>query len=94
MATVFIPTMMRQLTGGEERVEVSGSTLREVVAELEDRFPGFEATLVQDGRVRPGLAFAVDGVTQSLGLLAQVPDDAEVHILPAISGGGASPAVR
>jgi len=87
VATVFIPAMMRSLTDGEERVEVPGSTLREVVAALDARYPGFADSVVQDGRVRPGLALAVNGVAQSTGLLAAVPADAEVHILPAISGG-------
>lgn len=89
MATVFIPSTMRQLTDGVEQVEIPGATLRAIVSGLDAQFPGFEATLVQDGRVRPGLAIAVNGVAQSIGLIAEVPEDAEIHILPAISGGAA-----
>ncbi len=93
MATVFVPSMMRRLSGGEERVEVAGHTLREVVDNLERHHPGFKAVLVENGRARPGLAFAVNGVTQSTGLMASVDEDAEIHILPAIGGGtGGGPA--
>jgi molybdopterin converting factor small subunit len=87
MPTVFLPTMLRPLAGGLDRVEVEGQTIREVVDQLEQLAPGIKQTLIEDGRVRPGLAFAVNGVMQSMGLLAPVPEDAEVHILPAISGG-------
>ena len=87
MATVFIPSMMRSLAGDGHTVEVEGRTLREVVENLDAAFPGFRDLIVEHGRVRPGLALAVDGVPQSTGLMALVPEDAEVHILPAIGGG-------
>ena len=46
-----------------------------------------EAVLWKDGRVRPGLQLAVDGVLSATGLMAKVPEDGEVHILPALGGG-------
>jgi len=88
VVTVFIPPMMRDLAGGQHTVEVSGGTLREVVQNLDAAFPGFRELIVQNDHVRPGLTLAVNSVIQSTGLMAAVPDDAEVHLLPAIGGGG------
>ena len=54
---------------------------------LELEFPGFWDSLVQDDRLRRGLSVAVNSEMQPLGLLARVPAGAELHILPAMSGG-------
>ncbi len=87
MATVYIPIGMRSLTGGERVVHASGRTVAEVVDDLEASYPGFHETLVEGGRLRRGLTIAVNSVEQPLGLLAKVPENAEVHILPAMAGG-------
>lgn len=78
---------MRELTNDQSTVEVDGRTLREIVTNLDTAFPGFRDTIVDGDRVRPGLALAINSETQSTGLMASVPPDAEVHILPAIGGG-------
>ncbi len=85
--TVFIPPAMRSLCGGARSVAVSAATVRAVAEALEAQFPGFWDSLVEDGRLRPGLSIAVNSEQQPLGLLARVPAGAEVHILPAMSGG-------
>ena len=87
MAKVFVPALMRKLAGGEPVVEVPGATLREVMDNLGEAYPGMKELIVENGRVRPGLQLAVDGVLSATGLMAQVPEDAEVHILPALGGG-------
>jgi len=92
MPIVFIPAMMRRLTGDLDRVQVEGDTLRKVVDDLDRRYPGMKELLVDNGRVRPGLQFAVDGVVTAIGLLEKVPENAEVHILPAMGGGSRAPA--
>ena len=85
--TVFVPIGMRPLTGGQRVVSVSGRTIAEVVDDLESNYPGFQESLVEHGRLRRGLTIAVNSVEQPLGLLAKVPEGAEVHILPAMAGG-------
>ena len=92
MATVFIPSLMRELCGGRHSVEVGGSTLRQVLSNLESECPGLHDLVVEDGMLRPGIQLAVNGVTSATGLLRSVPDDAEVQILPAMSGGQRSAA--
>ena len=85
--TVFVPIGMRPLTGGQRVVFACGRTVAEVVADLEASYPGFHESLVEDGQLRRGLTIAVNSVEQPLGLLAKVPEQAEVHILPAMAGG-------
>ena len=46
MVTVRIPTPLRTLTGGEEQVQVSGATLREVIETLEKKHPGIRDRLL------------------------------------------------
>ncbi len=48
MPTVFIPSMLRSVTGGKEALEVEGSTVREVINNLESISPGRRAELVQE----------------------------------------------
>ncbi len=87
MPVVYIPTLMRDLTGGAERVTVEGATLRQVVTSLEARYPGARARLCQEDRIRPDIAVAVDGEITRQGMLQAVKPDSEVHFVPAVSGG-------
>ena len=87
MVTVFVPPLLRELTGGADRVEVAGSSVRQIVAALDARFPGVGSRLCAGDELRPGLAVAVNGTVSSVGLLQKVPEGAEVHFLPAIGGG-------
>ena len=43
MVKVFIPPLLRDAAGGVDHVEVSATTVRQVVAALEARFPGMLA---------------------------------------------------
>jgi molybdopterin synthase sulfur carrier subunit len=87
MACVHIPPQMRDLTHGGEACIVSGATLRQVIAELEARFPGIGQRLASGDRISPGLAIVVDGTTAARGLFTEVRPDSQIHIVPAIGGG-------
>jgi sulfur-carrier protein len=87
MAKVFIPAQWRDLTGGLAEVEIEGSSLRQIVAGLEARFPGVSARLLVNGAIASGLAVSIDGAITSRGLLAPVEPRSEIHFLPAIGGG-------
>lgn len=87
MATVFVPSLMQSLTDGKTRVQIPGSTVRQIINNLESEYPGFKARLVEDDRVKPNISVAVDGEVTPLGMLEKVNDDSEVHFLPAIGGG-------
>ncbi len=87
MAVVFIPALLRDLTAGEESVELPAHTVREAIDLLDARYPGVKARLYDGDRLRPGIAVAVDGTISRLRLRHRLEQDSEVHFLPAISGG-------
>ena len=87
MAVVHIPSPMRELTGGESRVTVAGTTVGEIVSALEARFPGIRDRLLEDDRLQPGLNVFVDGETQRSGLRAKVTEASEVFFIQALGGG-------
>lgn len=87
MARVFIPPLLKPLTGGVTTVDVDAGNVRQVIEALESRFPGVTGRLCEEGELKPGLTVAVDGSVSSIGLLQKVGDASEVHFLPAIGGG-------
>ena len=86
--TVWIPSLLRDLTGGRETVRVAGGTVRQVIEALEQLYPGLKGRLCDGDSLRPGLAVAVGAQLAPLGLRQLVPEGGEVHFLPAVSGGG------
>lgn len=87
MATVFIPTQLRRLTEGCDRLDVDGATVADLVDAVERRYPGFRARVTAGGDLAPGLSVAVDGETAAHGLAEPVGPSSEVHFIPALGGG-------
>ncbi|MFM8482507.1 MAG: MoaD/ThiS family protein [Actinomycetota bacterium] len=88
--TVRIPTTLRPLSGGNSTVQVEGSTLGEVLANLEAAHPGFRDRLFDDqGGLRRfvNLFVADDDVRYLQGLETPVPAGETVSIIPAVAGG-------
>ncbi len=87
MAKVWIPSLLRDMCGGEHIIDVPGRSVRQVIDNLDTHCPGIRDRLIEDGDLRPDLAVSVDGETTQIGLLQPVGEDSEVHILPALGGG-------
>ena len=90
MAKVRIPTPLRKFTGGADEVAASGSTVGQVVADMDGRFPGIRERLCEaDGRVRRFVNIYVNGddIRFLANLDTAVKDNDEVSIVPAIAGG-------
>jgi molybdopterin synthase sulfur carrier subunit len=87
MARVWIPPLVRDLTGGRETADVPGATVGQIIEALERQFPGMRGRLCPDGVLRPGLAVIIDGQVGRFGLLEAAGPDSEVHFVPAIAGG-------
>ncbi|MEE9285068.1 MAG: MoaD/ThiS family protein [Dehalococcoidia bacterium] len=88
MAVVFVPSLLRKLTNGVEQVTVPGATLRQLIRNLEEAYPGMAGNLLDEhGQLQAGIAVAIDGETNHLGLLERINEDSEVHFIPAIGGG-------
>lgn len=87
---VRIPTILRTYTGGEAEVKASGSTVREVVADLDTSYSGIAARIVDDGgRIRRFVNIYVgeEDVRFADGLDTATPEGAEISIIPAVAGG-------
>ena len=90
MSTVRIPPTLRTATGGEKRVAVDGSTVRQLVSALVAEHPGLESQLIgQDGDLNPFVnAFLNDTDIRHLqGLDTPVTDRDTLALLPAMAGG-------
>ncbi|MAQ12647.1 MAG: MoaD/ThiS family protein [Chloroflexota bacterium] len=87
MATIFIPTMLQKMTGGDKKVDMDARNVRQVIDRLDELYPGIKNRLVEDGEILPNLAIAIDGDVAIMGMLEKVREDSEVHFVPAIGGG-------
>ena len=90
MAQVKLPTILRSQAGGEKLVDVHGTTLREVLSDLETRYPGITSTvLTEDGALHRFVnVYVNDEDVRYLGSLeTEVRDGDTVSILPAVAGG-------
>ncbi len=83
---VLIPTSLRSYTRAA-RVEASGATLAELLADLDRRYPGLRFRMVDEqDRLRPHMRVFVDGrAVHDLGHPIAAGDD--VAIVQALSGG-------
>ncbi|MCS7207266.1 MAG: MoaD/ThiS family protein [Dehalococcoidia bacterium] len=87
---VRIPSPLRRLTQGLDKVDVDARTVAEVVERLEARFPGFrERLLDENGEVRYFVNIYVNGedVRFLQGLDTATKPGDEVSIVPAVAGG-------
>jgi molybdopterin synthase sulfur carrier subunit len=91
MALVYIPEPLQSLSHGEKEVRLEATTVQQVIAQLEALYPGMEDALVEDGDLKPHIAVAVDGEVSILGVVEPVSADSEVHFIPALGGGSATP---
>lgn len=90
MATVRIPTTMRPLSGGAATLQIEGSTLGDVLRNLEAVHPGFgERLFDESGALRKFVNVFVsdDDVRYLQGLDTPVPATETVSIIPAVAGG-------
>jgi molybdopterin synthase sulfur carrier subunit len=87
MARVWVPALLRELTGGAELLEAPGRTVREVLDRLDERHPGLKDRLAPSGRLEPWIMVSVDGAVAGLGLAEPVQESSEILFVPAMGGG-------
>ncbi len=84
---VHVSTHLHSYTHGESVVEAKGSTLAEVMADLDRRFPGLRFRVIDEqDRIRPHMNFFVSG-EQVRDLAHPLAPGTEVMILGSLSGG-------
>ena len=86
---VRIPTILRTYTDGAKQVEGTGSTLDELITDLEKRHSGLRDRLVDDGGLRRFVNVYLndEDVRFLAGLETPVKDGDTVTVLPAVAGG-------
>jgi sulfur-carrier protein len=87
---VRIPTPLRKLTGNQEVVEVDGETVREIIAHLDQAYPGLKERICddQDNVRRFVNVFLNDEDIRFLqDTDTKVNSGDEISIVPAIAGG-------
>jgi sulfur-carrier protein len=90
VARVKLPTILRPHAGGVRDVDAKGTTLRELLDDLEARYPGITAmVLTDDGALHRFVnVYVNDEDVRYLGSLeTEVRPGDTVSILPAVAGG-------
>jgi MoaD family protein len=88
--SVEIPTILRTYTGGQKSVQASGSSLAELLADLDTRYPGLRSRLLaDDGKVLRFINVYINGrdVRADASLESKLSDGDVVSIIPAVAGG-------
>jgi sulfur-carrier protein len=87
---VKLPTILRKHAGGEPLVDARGTTLRELLSDLESRYPGITKNVVtEDGGLHRFVnVYVNDEDVRYLGSMeTSVAEGDTISILPAVAGG-------
>ena len=87
---VRIPSPLRNFTNGADVVECQGGTVGEVLNDLKTRAPGIEGRLFKGGEQLNRFVNVYlndEDIRFQKNLQTEVPDGAEISIVPAIAGG-------
>ena len=86
---VRIPTILRTYTGGERVVQSSGSTVTQLIDQLEADHAGIKERLIENGAARRFVNIYVndEDIRFTGNLDTAVADGDTVVILPAVAGG-------
>jgi molybdopterin converting factor small subunit len=81
VARVVLPRQLAERLGADAELELAVRNVRELLAELDRRFPGLGTQLGRESAV------AIDGEIIQEPLLEPIAPESEVHFLPPIGGG-------
>ncbi len=88
---VRLPTVLRPHVGGKATIQVEGSTIADILRQLESEYPGLSGQVLgEDGTLRRFVNVYVndDDVRYLSELDTPVKSGDEVSIIPAVAGGG------
>ena len=89
---VRIPTPLRRMTNGQDKVELEATNLAEMIDTLEADYPGFKERLIdENGELRYFVNIYINGedVRFLEGLATAAKSGDEISIVPAVAGGRA-----
>jgi len=81
MLEVNISSSLRDLVGGAATITIEAATIRELLRKLVERYPRIES------RLKEGIAVSINGEIYRDDRNQQIPEGAEVFLLPRIQGG-------
>lgn len=87
---VRIPSPLRSLTEGESEVTAEGANVRELITDMEAKYPGMKERLCDEsGDIRRFVNVFVgqEDIRFLGGLDTPIEEGTEVSIIPAIAGG-------
>ncbi len=90
MITVRIPTPLRPMTGGKSEVEGAGTSIGELIEQLNTAHPGLKDRICDEqGEIRRFINIYLneEDIRFLTGKDTPVKDGDEVSIVPAIAGG-------
>lgn len=92
MAVVRIPTPLRPHAGGLDRVEASGTTIGEILADLGSRHPALRERLFDGDELRRFVNVYLNNedIRYLEDLATPVAESDEISIIPAVAGGSGS----
>ena len=87
---VKVPTIFRSFVDGKPVVEGTGRTVRDLLEDLDDRYPGIKGTIItEDGTLHRFVNLYVndEDVRFTGSLDTSVTEGDTIAILPAVAGG-------
>jgi sulfur-carrier protein len=90
IVTVTLPGALRSRVGNRSSVTVTGRTVQEIIAALDQAFPGLRFHLCHEtGELRPyvNIFLERENIRYREGLDTAVPRGATLHILQSVAGG-------
>ena len=88
--TVRIPTPLRRLTNGQDKLEIESANVSEMIDSMESEFPGFKERLLdENGELRYFVNIYLNGedVRFLEGVATPISSGDEISIVPAVAGG-------
>ena len=87
---VRIPTPLRRVTNGQDKVEVNGDSVGAIIGDLDSQFPGLKERLCDEqGELRNFVNIYVNGEDVRFldGVNSATAEGDEISIVPAVAGG-------
>lgn len=86
---VKVTANMKKLLDGNSTVEAAGGTVRDILDDIERRYPGFRESVMNDGAIHRFVnVYLNDEDVRFLGQLDTPTKDGDVlSVLPALAGG-------
>ncbi|MEM6285477.1 MAG: ubiquitin-like small modifier protein 1 [Chloroflexota bacterium] len=89
MASIKIPTPLRQYTGGESKIEVEGATVGAALDSLVSKYPDLKQHIYEDEKLRSfvNVFLGEEDVRFLDGVDTEIDPDDNLRIIPSIAGG-------